>query len=76
LYYRCMKHVDSWLRVLFTLIVILVMAISTWILGIRMRRRIKRALGADVQNDVELTSLKTWMNAEDAEERNRGGKLS
>jgi hypothetical protein len=71
-----MKHVDSWLRVLFTLIVILVMAISTWILGIRMRRRIKRALGADVQNDVELTSLKTWMNAEDAEERNRGGKLS
>jgi hypothetical protein len=71
-----MKHVDSWLRVLFTLIVILVMAISTWILGIRMRRRIKRALGTDVQNDVELTSLKTWMNAEDAEERNRGGKLS
>ena len=71
-----MKHVDSWLRVLFTLIVILVMAISTWILGIRMRRRIKRALGTDVQNDVELTSLKTWMNVEDAEERNRGGKLS
>lgn len=39
-------------------------------------REHKRALGTDVQNDVELTSLKTWMTAEDAEERNRGGKLS
>lgn len=64
-----MKHVDSWLRVLYTLTVILVVAISTWILGIRMRRRIKRALGTDVQNEMELTSLKTWMKVEDAEER-------
>ena len=64
-----MKHVDSWLRVLYTLTVILVVVISTWILGIRMRRRIKRALGTDVQNEMELTSLKTWMKVEDAEER-------
>jgi len=53
-----------------------VAAISAWILGVRMRRRIKRALGADVQSEVELTSLNTWMRVEDAEERQRGGKAS
>jgi hypothetical protein len=71
-----MKHVDSWLRVLFTLVAMLITAISTWILGLRMHRRIRRALGRDVKNEMELTSLKTWMNVEDTEERNRGGKLS
>ena len=58
------------------LTIILVTAISTWILGVRMRRRIKRALGRSVDNEMKLTSLNTWMKVEDAEERNRGGKLS
>jgi len=40
-----------------------------------MRRRIKRALGITPGNEMELTSLKTWMNVENAEEKNRGGKL-
>jgi hypothetical protein len=53
-----------------------VTAVSTWILGVRMRRRIKRALGKAVDNEVELTSLNTWMEVEDEEERSRGGKLS
>jgi hypothetical protein len=51
-------------------------AISAWILGVRMRRRIRRTLGTSVQNEVELTSLNTWMKVEDTEERLRGGKLS
>jgi len=50
-------------------------AISAWILGVRMRYRIRRALGTSVQNEVELTSLNTWMKVEDTEERQRGGKL-
>jgi hypothetical protein len=40
-----------------------------------MRRRIKRTLGIKASNEMELTSLKTWMDVEDVEEKNRGGKL-
>ena len=50
--------------------------VSTWILGIRMRNRIKRTLGTEAKNETELTSLKTWISVEDAEERSRGGRLS
>jgi hypothetical protein len=52
-----------------------VATITSWILGVRMRRRIKRALGVEVKNDIELTSLKTWMDVESEEEKNRTGKL-
>lgn len=57
------------------LVILLITSVGSWILGIRMRRRIKRALGRDVANEAELTSLNTWMRVEDEEERNRGGKL-
>ena len=60
---------------LIALTVILVTSLWTWILGIRMRRRIRRALGRDVENESELTSLNTWIKVEDEEERQRGGKL-
>ena len=66
----------SSLNGLIALIVILVTSVSAWILGIRMRRRIKRALGREVNNEMELTSLNTWMKVEDEEERHRGGRLS
>ena len=48
-----------------------VSAISTWIEGIGLRRRIKRALG-EKASDIELTSLNIWMRVEDAEEKSRG----
>jgi hypothetical protein len=67
-----MKGVEE----LVALTIILVTVISAWILGIRMRRRIKRTLGKNVQNEMELTSLSTWMAVEDEEERRKGGKLS
>jgi hypothetical protein len=64
------------IKVVIGLVMIMVTAITSWILGVRMRRRIKRNLGIDVTNEMELTSLKTWMDVENAEEKNRGGKLS
>jgi hypothetical protein len=39
-----------------------------------MRRRIKRALGKDVQSEAEMTSLNMWMKVKDAEQRNKGGQ--
>jgi hypothetical protein len=57
------------------LVVIVVSTITSWILGVRMRRRIKKTLGITPTNEMELTSLKTWMNVENVEEKNRGGKL-
>jgi hypothetical protein len=63
------------IKTLIALIVITVTTITSWILGVRMRRRIKRTLGIEAKNEMELTSLKTWMDVENAEEKNRGGKL-
>lgn len=63
------------IRIVVLLAVILFTAISSWILGRRMRRRIKRTLGSKIDNELELTSLSTWMKIEDLEEKNRGGKL-
>jgi hypothetical protein len=60
---------------LIALTVILVTSVWAWILGLRMRRRIRRALGKNVENETELTSLSTWMKVEDEEERKRGGKV-
>jgi hypothetical protein len=57
------------------LVVIVVSTITSWILSVRMRRRIKKTLGITPTNEMELTSLKTWMNVENVEEKNRGGKL-
>jgi len=55
--------------------VIVFTSVSARILGVRMRRRIRRGLGKKA-TDVELTSLDTWINVYDAEERDRGGKIS
>jgi len=57
------------------LITIAVITVTSWILGMRMRRRIRRSLGIGVNNEMELTSLKTWMDVENVEEKNQGGKL-
>ena len=57
------------------LITIGVITATSWILGVRMRRRLRRSLGIEANNEMELTSLKTWMDVENAEEKHRGGKL-
>jgi hypothetical protein len=61
-------------RVIVLAVFLVVTTVSAWITAIRMRRRIRRALGKDV-TEAELTSLSTWMNVDEAEERNRGGKI-
>jgi hypothetical protein len=63
------------IKALTALAVIAVTAITSWILGLRMRRRIKRTLGIEVRNETELTSLKTWIDEENVEEKDRGGRL-
>lgn len=62
-------------RFLTLVVVLIVTTVSAWITAIRMRRRIRRSLGKDV-TEAELTSLTTWMNVQEAEERNRGGKIT
>ena len=42
--------------------------ISAWLLAIRARRRIKRALGSDA-SDADLLSLNTWIRVEDSEQK-------
>ncbi len=61
---------------LIELALVVATAISTWIARVRLRRRIKKALGRSVNNEMELTSLNTWMKVEEEEERKQGGKLS
>jgi hypothetical protein len=55
--------------------IMVVAAITAWIIGLRMRHRIRKILDVKVKSETELTSLKTWMQVEDAEEESRGGKL-
>src|SRR5215831_3753525 len=42
-------------------------AVSTWITGLVMRRRMRRALGRRV-NESELTSIKSWMRVTEIEQ--------
>ena len=62
------------LKILTFAVIVIVTTISAWVVAVRMRRRIRRALGKEV-SEAELTSLSTWMKVEDEEERRRGGKL-
>lgn len=55
-------------------VIIVVTGISAWIARIQMRRRIKQTLGTNIKNDIQLTSLNTWMEVKDAEEKNSGGR--
>ena len=61
-------------EILIMLVLLIVSAISTWWLGVKLHRRIRRSLGRDVENESELTSLNTWMKVEDAEERDQTSK--
>ena len=54
-------------------IVIIYASASAWIIGIRMRRKIKRDLGRKA-TEADLTSIDTWMEVEEAEERNNEKK--
>ena len=55
-------------RAIIQLVGIIIVLISGWVFGIRMRWRIRRALGRKVE-DIDLTSIRTWMAVEEAEKR-------
>jgi len=44
------------------------LAVSGWIVTMRVRRRMKKSLGRKA-TDLELASLKTWMAVKEAEQR-------
>jgi hypothetical protein len=54
------------LRLVIIALAIIVSAVSTWIVGIKARRRIQRDLGRKA-TETDLTSLDTWMEAEEVE---------
>ncbi len=63
-------------HILYLIGLVVVTTVSAWITAMLMRRRIRRALGKRDISDTDLTSINTWMEVEDAEERHKGGKLS
>ena len=56
------------LHTLFILMVAIGATISGWIVTIQVRRRIRKALGKKA-SDLELVSLRTWMQVEEAEKK-------
>jgi ribose/xylose/arabinose/galactoside ABC-type transport system permease subunit len=60
---------------LFLITLIVVSTVAASISAIRMRRRIRRALGSNA-TEVELTSISAWMKVDQAEEQGKGGKLN
>jgi len=53
---------------LIALIIAGVTAISTWIIGVQMKRKIKRDLGRKA-TDADLTSIEAWMKVEVEEKK-------
>jgi hypothetical protein len=60
-------------RLLIALIIAGGTTISTWIIGIQMKRRIKKDLGRKA-TERDLTSFDTWMKVEEEEEKNGRNK--
>ena len=50
------------------LVIAAVTAISTWIIGIRMKRKIRKDLGRKA-TDADLSSIEAWMKVEEVEEK-------
>jgi hypothetical protein len=53
--------------------IIIYSSVAAWIIGMRMRRKIRRDLGRKA-TEADLTSIDTWMEVEAAEERNKEKK--
>ena len=62
-------------RAIIELVAIIIVLIWGWVFGIRMRWRIRRALGRKVE-DIDLTSIRTWMAVEEVEKQKNEGPNS
>ena len=51
-------------------VLIIITVVSSWITGIRMRRKISKDLGRKA-TEADLTSIATWMDVDEAEERKK-----
>jgi hypothetical protein len=60
-------------QILILAVILGVTTVSAWIAAFRMRRRIKGALGRNAKG-AELTSLRAWMDVNEAEKRKPLGK--
>jgi hypothetical protein len=61
------------LKLLLLFVIFLVTVISSWIIGIQMRGKIKRDLGRRA-NKRDLTSIETWMKVDEVEEKKNPGR--
>jgi len=61
------------MKLIILIIVVAFSVISTWVVGIQMRRKIKKDLGRKA-TDSDLTSIDTWMKVEEVEEKNAKDK--
>lgn len=55
------------------LIIAGVTAISTWIVGVQMKRKIRKDLGRKA-TDADLSSIHTWMKVDEVEEKKESTK--
>lgn len=55
------------------LIIAGVTAISTWIVGVQMKRKIRKDLGRKA-TDADLSSIDTWMKVDEVEEKKESTK--
>lgn len=53
---------------LITFVALLMTIISAWVVTVRMRRRMRKSLGRKA-TDLELVSLRTWMQVDELEQR-------
>ena len=49
---------------------VIALALSGWIVTMRVRRRMKKSLGRNA-TDLDLVSLNTWMRVDETEQKNR-----
>jgi hypothetical protein len=63
---------SNW-KAFYALVLLAIAAVSTWIMGIRMRRRIKKDLGRPAK-ETDLTSIETWMKVDEVEETKNPGR--
>jgi hypothetical protein len=63
-----MVEIVDLLETVYILALLFAALVSTWVLGIRMRRRISRALGYR-PTSLQVTSLSTWLKVRDIEAR-------
>jgi hypothetical protein len=55
-------------RFIAALVILVVSAVSTWIVGVQMKRKIKKDLGRKA-TAADLTSIETWMKVDEVEKQ-------